>query len=199
VPIAHRRRLLLERLLALLAAPGVTPACRQRDRQAFGPPQSDGRARSQFGRFTRTSPRAFCELRLGLEPGNSLDVPQRRDDVGQPAVTPELLAAVAKARFSTGAVFPSPGRSTWGPHELHHRSKLARAGGRGRRIRSFRWTLLDYQSAPRRRRRNEGSRVAVAQGCRWQDDRGKQRRRAGRSSWRCGRKSPSTSPIRVKS
>jgi endoglucanase len=52
-----------------------------------------------LGDFTRTSPELLAKLRLGWSLGNSLDVPNGETMWGNPRVTPELLAAVAKAGF----------------------------------------------------------------------------------------------------
>jgi len=64
-----------------------------------------------LGDFSRNSPELLATLRPGWNLGNSLDVPDGETKWGNPAATPELLAAVAKAGFKLVRV-----PITWAPH-----------------------------------------------------------------------------------
>jgi Endoglucanase len=64
-----------------------------------------------LGDFTRTSPELLAKLRLGWSLGNSLDVPNGETMWGNPRVTPELLATVAKAGFALARI-----PVTWAQH-----------------------------------------------------------------------------------
>jgi endoglucanase len=63
------------------------------------PPQAAAAVAPSLGDFTRTSPELFAKLRLGWNLGNSLDAPTSETAWGNPMVTPELLATVARAGF----------------------------------------------------------------------------------------------------
>ena len=52
-----------------------------------------------MGDFSRTSAQVLAPLRLGWNLGNSLDAPDGEMGWGNPKVTPEFMAAVAKAGF----------------------------------------------------------------------------------------------------
>ncbi len=64
-----------------------------------------------LGDFSRTSPELLATMRPGWNLGNSLDVPDGETKWGNPAATPELFAAVAKAGFKLVRV-----PVTWTPH-----------------------------------------------------------------------------------
>jgi len=86
--------------LTLLAGSCLTPpAAREIGKPSDAPPATVALAPS-FGDFTRTSPELLAKLRLGWNLGNSLDVPNGETAWGNPMVTPELLATVAKAGFA---------------------------------------------------------------------------------------------------
>ena len=85
--------------LALLAGSCVTPPAARGIGKPSDPPRATAAVAPSLGDFTRTSPELLAKLRLGWSLGNSLDVPNGETMWGNPRVTPELLAAVAKAGF----------------------------------------------------------------------------------------------------
>jgi aryl-phospho-beta-D-glucosidase BglC (GH1 family) len=86
--------------LALLVGSCVTPPAARGTGKPSDAPRATAPAAPSLGDFTRTSPELLAKLRLGWSLGNSLDVPNGETMWGNPRVTPELLAAVAKAGFA---------------------------------------------------------------------------------------------------
>jgi endoglucanase len=89
----------LSACLALLAGACLRPPGAMGIGKPSDPPQVAAAVAPSLGDFTRTSPELFAKLRLGWNLGNSLDVPTSETAWGNPMVTPELLANVAKAGF----------------------------------------------------------------------------------------------------
>lgn len=100
--------------VACLTPPGALPGA--------AAPQAAGAASSavaktaaspapSLGDFSRNSPELMASLRIGWNLGNTLDVPTGETGWGNPAATPELLAAVAKAGFKLVRI-----PVTWAPH-----------------------------------------------------------------------------------
>jgi aryl-phospho-beta-D-glucosidase BglC (GH1 family) len=83
--------------LTLLAGACLTPPAAR----GIGKPSDVATAplAPSLGDFTRSSPELFAKLRLGWNLGNSLDAPSGETAWGNPRVTPELFATVAKAGF----------------------------------------------------------------------------------------------------
>jgi aryl-phospho-beta-D-glucosidase BglC (GH1 family) len=75
------------------------------------PPRAAAAVAPSLGDFTRTSPELLAKLRLGWSIGNSLDVPNGETMWGNPRVTPELLATLAKAGFALARI-----PVTWAQH-----------------------------------------------------------------------------------
>ena len=90
--------------LALLAGSCITPPAARGMGKPSDPPRAAAAVAPSLGDFTRTSPELLAKLRLGWSLGNSLDVPNGETMWGNPRVTPELLATVAKAGFALARI-----------------------------------------------------------------------------------------------
>jgi endoglucanase len=99
--------------LALLSTSCLTPPGYPGSKNAAAAPPktAPGAAPVSLGDFSRSSPELLATLRPGWNLGNSLDVPDGETKWGNPAATPELFAAVAKAGFKLVRV-----PVTWAPH-----------------------------------------------------------------------------------
>jgi aryl-phospho-beta-D-glucosidase BglC (GH1 family) len=89
----------LSACLALFAGSCLTPPAARGLGKPSDAPRATVAAAPSLGDFTRTSPELFAKLRLGWNLGNSLDAPGGETAWGNPRVTPELLATVAKEGF----------------------------------------------------------------------------------------------------
>ena len=99
--------------LALLSTSCLTPPGYPGSKTAgaAAPPRTAPAIPKSLGDFSRSSPELLATLRPGWNLGNSLDVPDGETKWGNPAATPELFAAIAKAGFKLVRV-----PVTWAPH-----------------------------------------------------------------------------------
>lgn len=97
--------------VALVACSCITPPALRTARSEEGASATSAPANGAPREFVHTSAALLSQLRLGWNLGNSLDVPDGETAWGNPAVTPELLRAVAKAGFGLVRI-----PVTWAPH-----------------------------------------------------------------------------------